>query len=246
MCPTLLGRLQTRILILIVPAIIGLIISLITGNWDWIALIGLYLNMGAALDLTVYRIIAWQPGWLTGLLGLAFLNQQKGQRPTARVFGLASFSFLVLALLGISWDVLGRIGTAELLVPALWFLVLPAARGVVQLLRWLATLQVLPVLRWGVIGAGLLVLVLFNSDHLAVFYERAAGSYNVMLAREGTTPARLRNLKDAIPTSRKITKTDLAKYLNAWEGHHEVGTGENTAHRRGPEVRDSNRHEHED
>jgi len=48
------------------------------------------------------------------------------------------------------------------------------------------------------------------------FYERAAGSYNVLLAREGSTPARLRQLKDAIPTSRKITKTDLAKYLNAW------------------------------
>ncbi|HEY0124899.1 MAG TPA: AIPR family protein [Rhizobium sp.] len=48
------------------------------------------------------------------------------------------------------------------------------------------------------------------------FYERAAGSYNVMLAREGTTPARLRQLKEAIPPGRKITKTDLAKYLQAW------------------------------
>ena len=48
------------------------------------------------------------------------------------------------------------------------------------------------------------------------FYERAAGSYNTMLAREGTTPARLRQLRDAIPTSRKITKTDLAKFLNTW------------------------------
>lgn len=48
------------------------------------------------------------------------------------------------------------------------------------------------------------------------FYERAAGSYNVMLAREGTTPARLKKLKDAMPASRKITKTDLAKFLNAW------------------------------
>jgi len=50
------------------------------------------------------------------------------------------------------------------------------------------------------------------------FYERAAGSYNVMLAREGTTPARLKALKDAIPPSRRIIKTDLAKYRNAWEG----------------------------
>lgn len=48
------------------------------------------------------------------------------------------------------------------------------------------------------------------------FYERASGSYNVMLSREGTTPARLKALKDAIPPSRKIIKTDLAKYINAW------------------------------
>lgn len=49
------------------------------------------------------------------------------------------------------------------------------------------------------------------------FYERAAGSYNVMLAREGSTPAKLRQLKLAIPTSRRVTKTDLAKYLTAWD-----------------------------
>ena len=50
------------------------------------------------------------------------------------------------------------------------------------------------------------------------FYERAAGSYNTLLAREGTTPAKLRALKEALPPSRKITKTDLAKYINAWSG----------------------------
>jgi hypothetical protein len=49
------------------------------------------------------------------------------------------------------------------------------------------------------------------------FYERAAGSYNTMLAREGTTPAKLRNLKEAIPAARRVTKTDLAKYLTAWD-----------------------------
>lgn len=50
------------------------------------------------------------------------------------------------------------------------------------------------------------------------FYERAAGSYNTLLAREGATPAKLRALKEAIPPARKITKTDLAKYLVAWDG----------------------------
>lgn len=50
------------------------------------------------------------------------------------------------------------------------------------------------------------------------FYERAAGSYNTMLAREGTTPAKLRNIKQVVsPPSQKVTKTDLAKYLNAWD-----------------------------
>ena len=49
------------------------------------------------------------------------------------------------------------------------------------------------------------------------FYERAAGSYNTMLAREGTTPAKLRALKEAIPPARRVTKTDLAKYIMAWD-----------------------------
>lgn len=49
------------------------------------------------------------------------------------------------------------------------------------------------------------------------FYERAAGSYTTMLAREGTTPARLKQLKQVVcPPSQRVTKTDLARYLNAW------------------------------
>jgi hypothetical protein len=58
------------------------------------------------------------------------------------------------------------------------------------------------------------------------FYERAAGSYNVLLAREGTTPARLRQLKDSIPPARKISKTDVARYYNAWACRpHDVAYG---------------------
>jgi hypothetical protein len=49
------------------------------------------------------------------------------------------------------------------------------------------------------------------------FYERAAGSYSTMLARDGTTPAKLKTLKDAIPAARRITKTELAKYIVAWD-----------------------------
>jgi hypothetical protein len=49
------------------------------------------------------------------------------------------------------------------------------------------------------------------------FYERAAGSYTTMLARE-TTPAKVKALKETMPPARKLTKTDLAKYLVAWSG----------------------------
>jgi hypothetical protein len=48
------------------------------------------------------------------------------------------------------------------------------------------------------------------------FYERASGSYKVMLEREGKTPTGIKRLKDAIPPARRITKTDLAKYHCAW------------------------------
>ncbi|WP_045624079.1 AIPR family protein [Vibrio vulnificus] len=48
------------------------------------------------------------------------------------------------------------------------------------------------------------------------FYERAAGSYKVMLEREGKTKAGMDALKKSIPTKRKITKTDLAKFMCSW------------------------------
>lgn len=50
------------------------------------------------------------------------------------------------------------------------------------------------------------------------FYERAAGSYKTMLARDGNTPAKLKRLRSLIvPPARKLTKTDLAKFLTAWD-----------------------------
>lgn len=49
------------------------------------------------------------------------------------------------------------------------------------------------------------------------FYERARGSYQVAMFRDGDTPARLKRLKEIIPPQRRFSKPELAKYMNAWD-----------------------------
>lgn len=48
------------------------------------------------------------------------------------------------------------------------------------------------------------------------FYERARGQYQDEKAR-ATTKTKKQNFNKRTPTSRKFTKTDLAKYMNSWE-----------------------------
>lgn len=49
------------------------------------------------------------------------------------------------------------------------------------------------------------------------FYERSAGSYKVMLEKEAATPTQKKKLQTAIPSYRRLTKPDLAKFLFAWD-----------------------------
>lgn len=58
------------------------------------------------------------------------------------------------------------------------------------------------------------------------FYERARGSYQVMKAKYGTTASRLREFERSIPSNQVFSKTDVTKYLSAWDGlPHLVGRG---------------------
>jgi hypothetical protein len=73
MCPTPIGRIHTRVTtILLGPAVLGLIITLVTGHLDWIVLIGVYLLLGVVLDTVVYPVVLkYQPPWMTFVLAVA-------------------------------------------------------------------------------------------------------------------------------------------------------------------------------
>jgi hypothetical protein len=71
MCPTVLGRVQTRVAILIPPAILGAILSLVFDTPGFVTIIGVYLLLGVALDAGLYSwVIKWQPPWLTFVLAI--------------------------------------------------------------------------------------------------------------------------------------------------------------------------------
>ena len=72
MCPTVIGRIHTRVAIIMLgPAVIGLIFTLVSGHLDWIVLVGVYLMLGIFLDTAIYPwLLKWQPPWVGGLLAI--------------------------------------------------------------------------------------------------------------------------------------------------------------------------------
>lgn len=72
MCPTPIGRIHTRVATIAGPALLGLVISLITFNPGWIVLVGVLLLLGVALDAAVYSwLLKYQPPWMTIVLAFA-------------------------------------------------------------------------------------------------------------------------------------------------------------------------------
>lgn len=76
------------------------------------------------------------------------------------------------------------------------------------------------------------------------FYERARGQYQVAKSREAKSTVQKRKFDERTPTSRRFSKTDLAKYVNSWEQlPHVVSRGAqknflaftNELHRRSPD-----------
>ena len=72
MCPTPTGRVHTRVAMLTLPALLGLVLSVVTGEPDWIVVIGIYLLMGVTLDTLIYSwLFKYQAPWMTFVLALA-------------------------------------------------------------------------------------------------------------------------------------------------------------------------------
>ncbi len=69
MCPTVVGRIETRVITLVGPVLLASLLSILFRDEGWIVTIGMYLVMGVTLDVLVYQwVIRWQPPWLTGVL----------------------------------------------------------------------------------------------------------------------------------------------------------------------------------
>jgi hypothetical protein len=72
MCPTPTGRIHTRTATIVLPAVFGLILSLITGHWDWLVLVGVYYLLGVFLDTAVYSwLLKYQPPFVAIVLALS-------------------------------------------------------------------------------------------------------------------------------------------------------------------------------
>jgi hypothetical protein len=75
MCPTPTGRIHTRTATIFLPMLFGLIVSLVTGHFDWLVLIGIYYVMGIFLDTAVYSwLFRFQPPWMTFVIAIAELG----------------------------------------------------------------------------------------------------------------------------------------------------------------------------
>jgi hypothetical protein len=147
----------------------------------------------------------------SAVIGILILNQCH-RRVAARLFGLGTGGLWLLAILGISWEPLGQIGTAELMVPALWFATLPAAYAWTQIQQLVSWIVGSP-LRGAVVACGLLaVLGYAQGDLLAAWSVRCTTAPHFTL---GLSPER-----QAVVDALKQETTSEARIL--WEDLHDT------------------------
>jgi hypothetical protein len=155
----------------------------LNGFWllDWLRHLWLRSPLASGDGMLLHRTIqtVWEaPQWgdqvdrilgavllVSAVLGVALFNQAH-QRAAARLLGLGAGGLWLAAILGIAWEPLGRMGTAELMVPAWWFATLPAAHAWTQAFRLMGYLSG-SLARAGLVTCGLLAVLALVRWNLA-------------------------------------------------------------------------------
>jgi hypothetical protein len=143
----------------------------------------------------------------SALVGVGVFNQCR-QRVAARLLGLGAGGLWVLAVLGIAWEPLGSVGTAGLLVPALWFAALPAAHA------WTRAYHLLAYLaggRWraAALAGALLVAGGFAAwSSVAALAERCCGTAPLVIGLDPEREALVNQLVQYTGTEARVLWED--------------------------------------
>jgi hypothetical protein len=148
--------------------------------------------------------------FVSGGLGITIYALQR-ERVTARLFALGTGGLLLLALAGTAWEPLGRLGAPQLLMPSLFFAVLPA----VHAWHWLGErLAVWTGAGWraAALTAGLLIGVgwLLRAD-LATLTARLDGTVPLTIGLNDDRQALLGALRQHTTSEARILWEDRRK-----------------------------------
>jgi hypothetical protein len=162
----------------------------------------------------------------SALVGLVVFNTCR-QRVAARLLGLGAGGLWVLAVLGISWEPLGQLGTAGLMVPALWFAALPAAHAWTRASHLLVRVARGP---WRAALAGSVLLaaaVLAAYTTVAALAEGAAGTAPLVLGLGPDREALVQTLRTHTGTEARILWEDrpVGRDASRWSALLPVLTG---------------------
>jgi hypothetical protein len=189
---------------------------------DWASYWWLRLPLPNASELLPHRTLQtlwsaplWagpaERGFALALLGSAaagvVILHNTRRRPAARLFFLGTAGLLALALLGIAWEPLGRLGTADLFAPALWFAAIPAAFACTWLLAQLHRHPAGNV----VTGAALVVFAAaawLGRDMLAPIYVRAVATQPLKLGLGPDREAIVATLREATTQEARVLWED--------------------------------------
>jgi hypothetical protein len=127
---------------LLLAEVLSLVLT-VTWTIDWVTFWWLRAPLPAQSGLLAHRTLQtiwdaplWggplERGLVLSLMGSALggvILLPRSKRTSARMLAVGVIGLFVLALLGISWEPLGSLGSAGLLAPSLWFACLPAAHA---------------------------------------------------------------------------------------------------------------------